>query len=93
MSDGGKGSKPRPFSVSQEEYDARWDAIFQRDLPKEEKLVLQMPGTIGGAKVIFKDDYQDVLSTEDCVDNALEDYKKQAQELWNDSCTSHRSKN
>jgi hypothetical protein len=35
MSDGGKGSKPRPFSVSQEEYDSRWDAIFQRDLPKE----------------------------------------------------------
>ena len=36
MSDGGKGSKPRPFSVSQEEYDNRWDAIFQRDLPKKE---------------------------------------------------------
>ena len=36
MSDGGKGSKPRPFSVSQEEYDNRWDAIFQRDLPKQE---------------------------------------------------------
>lgn len=35
MSDGGKGSKPRPFSVSQDEYDKRWDAIFQRDLPKE----------------------------------------------------------
>jgi len=93
MSDGGKGSKPRPFSVSQEEYDARWDAIFQRDLPKEEeKTILQMPGTMGGAKVVFKDDYQDVLSTEDCVDNALEDYRKQAQELWNDSCTSQRSK-
>ena len=93
MSDGGKGSKPRPFSVSQEEYDARWDAIFQRDLPKEEeKTILQMPGTMGGAKVVFKDDYQDVLSTEDCVDNAIEDYRKQAQELWNDSCTSQRSK-
>jgi hypothetical protein len=74
MSDGGKGSKPRPFSVSQEEYDKRWDAIFQRDLPKK------------------KSDYQDILSTEDCVDNTLEEYKKQAQELWNDSCTSHRSK-
>jgi hypothetical protein len=34
-SDGGKGSSPRPFSVSQEEYDNRWDAIFSRDLPKE----------------------------------------------------------
>ena len=27
----GKGSKPRPFSISQAEYDARWDAIFSRD--------------------------------------------------------------
>lgn len=32
MSDGGKGSKPRPFSVSNEEYANRWDAIFGRDL-------------------------------------------------------------
>lgn len=32
MSDGGKGSKPRPYSVAQAEYDARWDAIFSRDL-------------------------------------------------------------
>lgn len=31
----GKGSAPRPFSVSQEEYDSRWDAIFGRDQPKE----------------------------------------------------------
>jgi hypothetical protein len=35
MSDGGKGSTPRPFSVSNEEYAARWDAIFGRDKPKE----------------------------------------------------------
>ena len=28
----GKGSSPRPFSVSQEEYDTRWDAIFSKDL-------------------------------------------------------------
>lgn len=32
MSDGGKGSSPRPFSISQQEYDTRWDAIFSRDL-------------------------------------------------------------
>lgn len=38
MSDGGKGSKPRPFSVAQEEYNNRWDAIFGRDLTKEEEL-------------------------------------------------------
>lgn len=28
----GEGSSPRPFSVSQHEYNNRWDAIFQRDL-------------------------------------------------------------
>lgn len=34
--EGGKGCKPRPFSVSQEEYDNRWDAIFNKD--KKEKV-------------------------------------------------------
>ena len=38
MGDGGKGSKPRPFSVSQKEYDERWDAIFGRDKEKSEKV-------------------------------------------------------
>jgi hypothetical protein len=58
MSDGGKGSKPRPLSVSQEEYDTRWDAIFQRDLKDEPK-----------------NNYQDILSTEDCVLDAFEEKK------------------
>lgn len=35
MSDGGKGSAPRPYSVTQEEYARRWDMIFGRDLPDE----------------------------------------------------------
>jgi hypothetical protein len=30
-SDGGKGSSPRPFSIAQEQYEARWDMIFGRD--------------------------------------------------------------
>ena len=80
MSDGGKGSKPRPFSVAQHEYDTRWDAIFSRDLKEQEKrekaldemvrisqemglyddeFSLEMPGTIGGAKVTFKEDKRD----------------------------------
>jgi hypothetical protein len=33
MSDGGKGSSRRPMSVSQQEWDSRWDAIFCRDEP------------------------------------------------------------
>lgn len=28
MSDGGKGSSPRPFSVSQEQFASNWDSIF-----------------------------------------------------------------
>lgn len=35
MSDGGKGSTPRPLSVSNEEYASRWDAIFGRDTPSD----------------------------------------------------------
>jgi hypothetical protein len=38
MSDGGKGSTPRPFSVSNEDYANRWDAIFGRDKVKEEPI-------------------------------------------------------
>jgi hypothetical protein len=62
MGDGGKGSKPRPFSVSQAEYDSRWDAIFQRDL-KEEKI--EMPGTVGGAKVVFRNENEGSDSNSD----------------------------
>ena len=75
MSDGGKGSKPRPFSVSQEEYDKRWDAIFQRDLPKEEKTIVPMPGTIGGAKIVFKEDIP-VLENEEMWSQRVIDAKR-----------------
>jgi hypothetical protein len=27
---GGKGSRPRPYSVSQQEFDNRWDLIFKK---------------------------------------------------------------
>ena len=75
MSDGGKGSAPRPFSVSQEEWDNRWDNIFGKDKPKDESVTMQAPGTIGGAKVSFREDntgtskneYYDVLTTEDAL--------------------------
>ena len=35
MSDGGKGSAPRPYSVSAEEFSGRWDAIFKKPAPPE----------------------------------------------------------
>lgn len=37
----GKGSSPRPFSVTQEEYANRWDAIFGRDVKEENKEALE----------------------------------------------------
>jgi len=49
MSDGGKGSKPRPFSVTQDEYDNRWNLIFQRDQKTETEKFDE--------KVIMKNEY------------------------------------
>ena len=50
MTDGGKGSKARPFSVDRETFENNWDAIF-------------------------KNEYQDVLTTEECILNVLEEKK------------------
>ena len=77
MNDGGKGSKPRPFSVDKETFDSNFDRIFSK---KQDNTG------------VTQNNQQDILSTEDCVIDALEEYKIQAQELWSDSCTSHRSK-
>jgi hypothetical protein len=35
MSDGDKGSSPRPYSVSQETFGNNFDAIFRKKTPKE----------------------------------------------------------
>ena len=59
MSDGGKGSRPRPLSVTQEEYDNRWDYIFRREKNK--------PADVEDNTGVGKNEYQDVLSTEDCL--------------------------
>ena len=34
MSDGGKGSNPRPYSVDKKTYDDNWDAIFKKKKDK-----------------------------------------------------------
>jgi len=45
----GKGSTPRPFAVSNEEYSNRWDAIFGRDndTQKNQEKALEPSGSIG----------------------------------------------
>lgn len=52
MSDGGKGSSPRPYSVDQDTFSKNWDSIFK--------------------KTKRPDYYQDILSTEECVIDALD---------------------
>jgi hypothetical protein len=33
MSDGGKGSKPRPYAVAYSEFASNWDRVFNKDKP------------------------------------------------------------
>jgi hypothetical protein len=35
MGDGGKGSRPRPYSVDQKTFDSNWDAIFKKKTEEE----------------------------------------------------------
>ena len=56
MSHGGKGSKPRPFSVSQAEYDTRWDAIFGRDLKEEKSIDDNVLETYNNERLVSKFD-------------------------------------
>ena len=37
MSDGGKGSSPRPYSVSQDKFASNWDTIFGRDQQEKKR--------------------------------------------------------
>jgi hypothetical protein len=93
----GKGSRPRPFSVSKEEFDNRFDAIFGKK-KKETLPEYELNKSTGEVQRVEdntgtdKNEYQDILSTEDAVLDELEEYKRQAQEMWNDSCTAQRKK-
>jgi hypothetical protein len=61
----GKGSKPRPLSIDRNEYAQKWDEIFGQ------KAALKK----------FSNDYQDILSTEECVEDALDEMVRLNQEM------------
>jgi len=107
MSDGGKGSKPRPFSVSQEEFANSFEKIFgkkDKDMQVRVKDDVEDIGRCGcgrsptgkciGWHGLSEEMYQHqkMLWMEDQLrqDAELEEYQKQAQEIWNDSCTAPR---
>jgi hypothetical protein len=72
MSDGGKGSKPRPFSVDKETFDNNFDKIFGKkkntlpeyELNKSTGEVQKVDDNTG----VTQNEFQDILSTEDCFD-------------------------
>jgi hypothetical protein len=74
MGDGGKGSKPRPFSVDKETFDNNFDKIFGKkkntlpeyELNKSTGEVQKVEDNTG----VTKNEFQDILSTEDCFDEA-----------------------
>lgn len=74
MSDGGKGSKPRPFSVDKETFDNNFDRIFGKkkntlpeyELNKSTGEVQKVEDNTG----VTQNEFQDILSTEDCFDEA-----------------------
>ena len=84
-----KGSSPRPYSVSQEQFLSNWDAIFKKDKATK-------TGTCGcgrsptgdciGWHSLTEDEYKTKLSNYE-----LEKYKSQAQQVWSDSCTTGKS--
>jgi hypothetical protein len=47
---GGKGSSPRKTSLSQDEWDNRWNAIFRRDLPPEPDVTQEQPQPVAEQK-------------------------------------------
>jgi hypothetical protein len=65
MSNGGKGSKPRPFSVDQKTFDDNWNLAFKKDNTWDHYSDLPNPDS-------YKNEFQDILSTEDCVLNAFD---------------------
>ena len=98
MGDGGKGSKARPFSVSQNEFDNRWDLIFKKDKDMQIRVKENVEefgkcgcGRSPTGKCIGWHGLTEEEFKEKRAEYDLEEYKKQAQELWNDSCTSGRS--
>lgn len=55
----GKGSRPRPFSVPQEEYGQRWEMAFKRPKQKETEDyqdILETEDCVLGSFQRFKDD-------------------------------------
>jgi hypothetical protein len=75
MSDGGKGSSPRPFDVNHSTYENNWNSIFGMswlERKKREEALQKMVeenerlGLYDNTGV-QKNEYCDIITTEDCL--------------------------
>lgn len=88
----GKGSRPRPSSVDQKTFDSNWDAIFGKKETGKENLSICGCGRSPTGKCIGWHALPEEVYQKKKTEWELAEYMKQAQDLWNDSCTSNRSK-
>jgi hypothetical protein len=97
MGDGGKGSSPRPLSVSHEEFSNSFEKIFgKKNMQIRVKENAEEFGKCGcgrspTGKCIGWHGLNEEQLAEAKRDWDLAEYTKQAQELWSDSCTSGRA--
>ena len=77
----GKGSASRPFSVSQDEYSNNFNKIFRKPNPKdvedaraEDEEFKRIEKQFD--KSIMKNEYQDILSTEDALEALVEENQR-----------------
>jgi len=61
MSDGSKGSSPRPYSVSQEKFASNWDAIFGKDKKSKQEKALDELARISDELGLRYDDVENPL--------------------------------
>ena len=68
--DGGKGSRARPFSVSQDEFDQRWQAIFGHDQSSNNSQSQEdLSQFLDESRALFEEFEQDLI--------------RRSEELWN----------
>jgi len=74
MSDGGKGSKPRPISVSDLEYASRWDAIFATDQKVKQEWALEEMVRISQEMGLY-DEFEDKPTRNNAETQQVQNFK------------------
>jgi hypothetical protein len=74
MSDGGKGSKPRPIKVSNQEYATRWDAIFATDQKAKQERALDEMVRISQEMGLY-DEFEDKLTRNNAETQQVQNFK------------------